>query len=69
MGNDIFSATGVAGIGNQLLGDLIIKTPGKGLNGRSITTDHQVVSDLGDASGTWQDRFDDPRYYSGDTSA
>lgn len=51
----------------QNIGDIIVKTPGKGINGRQINDDNLTATDTTDISTNYDDRFDDPRYYDDET--
>ncbi len=53
--------------GNQLLGNVTIKTPGKGTNGRQIYEGRQITIEVAAVTGVVKDLYRFPRYYEGDT--
>ena len=64
--NDIVNASDLSGSGDQRLGRIVVKTGGRGSNGTQANTEPQYVEEIADVSGKFDERFDDPRYYTGD---
>jgi hypothetical protein len=56
----------INGVDDQLLGRIVVKTSGRGLNGTNADTEAQYIVDIALESGRYDDRFNDPRYYTGD---
>ena len=65
MANDIVNNQGGT-TGNQQRGRITVKGPGRGTNGYKANTEQQLLSAVSDLSTKYDDRFDDPRYYTGD---
>lgn len=69
MANDILN-TGNATTGNQVLGRATINTGGRGTNGKQhLQSDHPVTIPVASIAAKYDARFDDPRYYAGDTAS
>lgn len=74
MANELFACTGTTysePAGNQSLGNSLVRVVGvksSGTHYKSYTTRRFLVA-IADYTDTWTDRFDDPRYYAGDTAA
>jgi len=68
---DIVHATVVAtGTGSQDLGETIVKLPGKTKPYVTEVYDgSKHTINIANITAKWIDRFDDPRYYTGDTSS
>lgn len=67
MANDIVNNQG-ATTGNQVRGQITVKTAGRGLNGYKKNTEQQLLSPVSDIAAKYDARFDDPRYYTGDAT-
>jgi len=70
MANDIFGCDGNPS-GNQSCGSAVVMVKGVksgGTHYKALTTRNFTVN-LATYADAWIDRFDDPRYYTGDTSA
>lgn len=67
-GKDIVNISGV-GTGTQKQGVVTVHTPGRGSAARAaqFQRDSQHTIDIPTISGKYDTRFDDPRYYNGDT--
>lgn len=53
--------------GTQLLGTITVGVGNVGSNNSQTYADDRVTLPVATASGSVADRFDDPRYYSGDS--
>ena len=57
--------------GNQVIGRVTVNTGGRGTNGSqgfTRATPNNVTIPLADIHDKYDDRFDDPRYYQGDSA-
>ena len=69
MASDIVNTAGTT-TGNQKMGDAVVNLPGR--NGQEdeahqFQADRQITVPVVDIHDKYDDRYDDPRYYTGDT--
>ena len=71
MANDITNIDGGA-TGQQVLGRITVGTSGRGNRARTsqqLALTHTDSINLSDIASKYDGKFDDPRYYTGDTTA
>jgi len=64
----VVNTTGGTPTGTQNLGTITINSAGSNASGVQYYADGRLTLPVATASGSVENRYDDPRYYSGDTS-
>ena len=65
MANEIFNVAGNP-TGTQKLGNAIVRSSGKG--NYKVMDDRQITVDIADITDKYDDKWDSPRYYTGDAA-
>ncbi len=67
MAQDILNTSGT-NTGNQRIGNVVVGTGGRGSYSYQKNDDREKAALVADVDDKYDTRFDDPRYYNGDTA-